>query len=269
MSELASAFIFEELGKIVKADPSLVAKTGVCLVYRITKEGKAHVFTVDLKNAPGAVYAGESKTKADCELTLADDDFVGLVTKTSNPQNLFMQGKLKLKGNMAAGLKFEKVLSALGPNAGVAPTAPARAAPSTPARESKETKAPAPAASGGAGSGFASKQVFDTLATVIKGDPSIVGKTGVIIAYRLTKGSTTAVWTVDLKNAPGSVYAGEAKSKADVELSLSDDDFVGLVTRKANAQQLFMGGKLKMKGNMAAAMKFEKVLSALAPKSAL
>ena len=34
-------------------------------------------------------------------------------------------------------------------------------------------------------------------------------------------------------------------------------------------QQLFMGGKLKLKGNMALAMKFEQVVKALEPKAKL
>jgi 3-hydroxyacyl-CoA dehydrogenase/3a,7a,12a-trihydroxy-5b-cholest-24-enoyl-CoA hydratase len=265
MSDLNSAIVFEQLANIVKADSSLVGKVGVVLVYRITKGGKTHPYTADLKNGSGGVYAGEPKppAKADCEITVSDDDFLGLVTKQSNAQNLFMQGKLKLKGNMAAGMKFEKVLSALPPTAtgGAAPPAAARAETKT------ETKAPA-APAGGA---FASKAIFDQLATVIKSDPSLVAKAGVVLVYRLTKGTTSGVWTVDLKNGSGGVYSGEPKApaKADVELSLSDDDFVGLVTGKAKAQSLFMGGKLKMKGNMAAAMKFEKVLSALQPASKL
>jgi putative sterol carrier protein len=35
-----------------------------------------------------------------------------------------------------------------------------------------------------------------------------------------------------------------------VTLSLSDDDFGKLVSGKANAQKLFMSGKLKIKGKM-------------------
>ena len=43
----------------------------------------------------------------------------------------------------------------------------------------------------------------------------------------------------------------------------SDDDFVALVSKKANPQQLFMSGKMKLKGNMALAMKFEQVLKSM------
>ena len=45
-----------------------------------------------------------------------------------------------------------------------------------------------------------------------------------------------------------------------VTLILADEDFGALVTGKANAQRLFMGGKLKIRGNMMKAMKMEPIL---------
>ena len=48
--------------------------------------------------------------------------------------------------------------------------------------------------------------------------------------------------------------------KPDVVLSLSDADFGKLVEGKAKAQQLFMSGKLKVKGNVMKAAKLEAVL---------
>jgi putative sterol carrier protein len=45
-----------------------------------------------------------------------------------------------------------------------------------------------------------------------------------------------------------------------VTLSLSDSDFAQLVSGKANAQRLFMGGKLKIKGNIMKATKMEPIL---------
>lgn len=51
---------------------------------------------------------------------------------------------------------------------------------------------------------------------------------------------------------------------ADVErpvtLSLSDDDFGNLVLGKANAQRLFMSGKLKIKGDIMKATKLDPIL---------
>ena len=44
---------------------------------------------------------------------------------------------------------------------------------------------------------------------------------------------------VDLKNPPGAVYSGEPKrEKAGCTLTLSDDDFIGLVNGELKAQQV-------------------------------
>lgn len=54
-----------------------------------------------------------------------------------------------------------------------------------------------------------------------------------------------------------------------VTLSLSDEDFQQLVTGKANAQRLFMGGKLKIKGNIMKATKMEPILKKAQGKAKL
>ncbi|KOS41087.1 hypothetical protein ACN38_g8034 [Penicillium nordicum] len=83
-----------------------------------------------------------------------------------------------------------------------------------------------------------------------------------IFAFNLKNSSgEEAAWYLDLKNK-GEVGQGPAPagSKADVTLSLSDADFAQLVSGKANAQRLFMGGKLKIKGNIMKATKMEPIL---------
>jgi putative sterol carrier protein len=74
-------------------------------------------------------------------------------------------------------------------------------------------------------------------------------------------------WLLDLKAAPGRMVVGDRESKADVTLMAGDDDFVQIVTGKMNAQQAFMKGRLKIKGNMALAMKLEPIMK-LARKKA-
>ena len=54
-----------------------------------------------------------------------------------------------------------------------------------------------------------------------------------------------------------------------VTLLLSDDDFGKLVTGKANAQRLFMGGKLKVKGDVMKATKMEPILKRAQTKAKL
>merc|ERR1712137_206310 len=90
------------------------------------------------------------------------------------------------------------------------------------------------AAAGASGSAFASDVVFPEIDKRIKEDPSL------------------------LKKAPGGVTEGE-DGKADCTVTVSDEDYVNLISGKANGQQLFMGGKLKISGNMAMAMKLSQL----------
>lgn len=65
-------------------------------------------------------------------------------------------------------------------------------------------------------------------------------------------------WTLDLKNE-GKVIAG-SHEKPTVTLSLPDELFAKLVDGKVNAQKLYMGGKLKIKGDVMKATKLEPIL---------
>lgn len=58
-------------------------------------------------------------------------------------------------------------------------------------------------------------------------------------------------------------------TKSTVTLTLSEEDFGSLVTGKANAQRLFMGGKLKIKGNIMKATKMEPILKKAQTKAKL
>ncbi|KAJ5138316.1 uncharacterized protein N7515_003164 [Penicillium bovifimosum] len=89
-----------------------------------------------------------------------------------------------------------------------------------------------------------------------------IGQAKAIFSFNLKNSSgEEAAWYLDLKNK-GEVGQGAAPSgdKADVTLTLSDEDFAQLVSGKANAQRLFMGGKLKIKGNIMKATKMEPIL---------
>jgi NAD(P)-dependent dehydrogenase (short-subunit alcohol dehydrogenase family)/putative sterol carrier protein len=111
-----SAAIFDKLGEALKTQPSLVSQVNAIMQYKITKDGATQIYTIDLKNAPGAVVKGE-KGKPDVTFTISDSDFVALTNGKANPQNLFMQGKMKMSGNMGVAMKFGKVLEKLPKNA--------------------------------------------------------------------------------------------------------------------------------------------------------
>ena len=66
---------------------------------------------------------------------------------------------------------------------------------------------------------------------------------------------------IDLKSGKGKCYPGKVK-KADITITIQDQDMVDLASGKLNPQQAFMKGKLKIKGNMGLAMKLGKVMDA-------
>ncbi|KAM3144367.1 hypothetical protein pb186bvf_003531 [Paramecium bursaria] len=86
---------------------------------------------------------------------------------------------------------------------------------------------------------------------------ALVKKVGAVFHFEISKakGETPTVWTIDLKNGTGSLTKGK-NGTADATFSLLDDDFILLSEGKLNPQQAFMQGKMKIKGNMAAATKF-------------
>ncbi|ERF69083.1 hypothetical protein EPUS_01039 [Endocarpon pusillum Z07020] len=74
-------------------------------------------------------------------------------------------------------------------------------------------------------------------------------------------------WYIDLKDT-GKV-SKDVPKKVDVTLSLSDDDFGKLVSGKANAQKLFMSGKLKVKGAVTKATAVEPIFKKVQSKAKL
>ncbi|KAK2757617.1 hypothetical protein FQN54_004586 [Arachnomyces sp. PD_36] len=122
---------------------------------------------------------------------------------------------------------------------------------------------------------FPSSAAFDLMNQVLQSDDAerkdAIKKGGAIFVFTLTNDSgATESWYLDLKNK-GEVGKGGAPAgaKADVTLILSDKDFQGLVSGKANAQRLFMGGKLKIKGNVMKATKMEPILKKAQTKAKL
>jgi putative sterol carrier protein len=76
--------------------------------FNITGE-QAGCYTVGLKDDLG-VAEGENDA-ATCVITIADEDFIGLMTGEKNGMELFTTGKIQIDKDLMAAMKLEKLFT--------------------------------------------------------------------------------------------------------------------------------------------------------------
>ncbi|KAG9407851.1 hypothetical protein AC1031_021090 [Aphanomyces cochlioides] len=234
--------IFKTMDAAVReAGDDLINKVKGTIIYDITDVGR---WLIQCKTAPGGVSKATPDVKADLTLSISEPDFLLLAAQKLNPQQAMLQGKLKVKGNVSLAPKIAFIREAYKRKVETG-AAPAAAAPT---------------------STLASASIFASIAEAIKSKgPELVNKVKGTIQFNITPGGT---WHVNLKSGAGSI---EATTKAaDLTITVSDSDFMLIADGKLNPQMAFMKGKLKLKGNMALAMKLPVVIEAAkAPRSKL
>jgi len=105
--------------------------------------------------------------------------------------------------------------------------------------------------------------VFTAIEDHVGRHPELVSKIGKVFVFKLT--GPDSAWTIDVKNGSGSVTAGAGT--ADTTLELADADFLAMTSGKADAMKLYMGGKLKISGDVMASQKLS-FLQKIDPKEA-
>ena len=66
-------------------------------------------------------------------------------------------------------------------------------------------------------------------------------------------------WLVTIADGAVSVREGEGEGDADCAISASEENFQKILSGEQNATSAYMTGKLKIKGDMGAAMKLQKL----------
>ncbi len=250
-----SADIFTAIGQFLQKDPAAAAKANTVFQFKLSDP--ASLWTIDCK--ANNVARGETAAP-ECTLELSDADFMAMCTGKADAQQLYMGGKLKIGGNLMASMKLnflkkldpELVLAAMRARVGAGGGEAAPAAPAAPPVDTGPT----------------SGDVFVAIRDYIEKNPELSAKVQTVFGWKLT--GPDSAWTIDLKSGKGAVVEG-LQGAPDCTLELSNDDFMAMTSGKADPQQLYMGGKLKITGNVMASMKlgFLKKLDMNAAKAAI
>lgn len=108
MSEVAATFT--EMNKRLTADKA--KKLNTTFLFEIGGEGGGK-WLADLTKTEGPwVSVANESSSANCTVSVASgDDWVKLAAGKINPTMAFMQGKVKIKGDMALALKLGSLLA--------------------------------------------------------------------------------------------------------------------------------------------------------------
>lgn len=99
--------LFAKVTQRVAADPTLVQRVNA--VYQFNVHGDdGGTWVVDLKNGAGEVWSGVHES-ADCIISMNQDDFLALATGRINPINAFMQGRIRVQGDIMMATRLQSL----------------------------------------------------------------------------------------------------------------------------------------------------------------
>ena len=230
----SSGDVFGAIGQFLQKQPELAAKAATVFQFKLSDPSS--VWTVDCK--ANRVAQGETAAP-ECTLELSDADFMAMCSGKADPQQLYMGGKLKIGGNLMASMKLgflkkldpELVLHVMRGRIGTA--AAAEVVPQ-------------------ADTGPTSSDVFVAIRDHLEKNPELAAKIQTVFGFKLS--DPDSAWTIDLKSGKGLVQQGIVGAP-DCTLSLRDADWMAMTSGKADPQQLYMGGQLKIDGNVMASTK--------------
>ena len=87
-----------------KVDPAKTAGMNNSFAFDIADVGAWTVTVAD-----GAVSVAEGDNDADCTISASEETLIKIASGEANPTTAYMTGKLKIKGDMGAALKLQKL----------------------------------------------------------------------------------------------------------------------------------------------------------------
>jgi putative sterol carrier protein len=99
---VAAKEFFDSLSS--RADTEKLAGMNNSYLFDIEGEGQWHVVVAD-----GAIQVNEGEGDADTTISTSADTFAQIVAGDQNPTTAYMTGKLKIKGDMGAAMKLQKL----------------------------------------------------------------------------------------------------------------------------------------------------------------
>lgn len=246
-------------------------------IYTAAQESKD--YHLDLKNGSGSYGSGCAPNTADVTFIMDKTDFSSMFKGELKPQNAFMSGKLKLKGDVAKALTLDKLMSQVRSyHTSSGELKPATAFMTGKLKLSGDlSKAMALEAVMKASRGEASfhtsaahynttftsvPQIFERISGVASAE--IVGKVKSVYIFDV---EGEGKYFIDFKNGDGAVGSGELPSsvgKADVTIKMTSENLIKMFNRELAPASAFMTGKIKVSGDLSKALTLESVMKAAA-----
>ena len=99
-------------------------------------------------------------------------------------------------------------------------------------------------------------QVIARLSERLQANPNDAKAIGAIYRFTLD-GDDGGTWLLDLKDQVG---ISQGDGPADCSITMASSDFVDLFEQRANGQQLFFAGKLRIDGDMQLALQLQSLI---------
>jgi putative sterol carrier protein len=99
----------EALKSISSADPAKFAGIDAVILFELTGDGGGK-WTLTVSNEGASLEEGETTPPA-MTLSMSASDFVAMTNGELNPMAAFMQGKIKITGDMSLAMRLQTILS--------------------------------------------------------------------------------------------------------------------------------------------------------------